>query len=62
MASNQGQALDELFEDLPLSVMDSAAKIVWREVHNHPDSASCNCLAIEAFAHLYVQGYKIVKA
>jgi hypothetical protein len=62
MPSNQGSVMiDSLFDDCKPADIDKAAKVMWREFHNHPVGASCFCPAVEVLCALYEQGYRLVK-
>ena len=62
MPSNQGsRKIDQLFEDCDPSDIETAARVMWREIRNHPSTSSCFCPAVEVLCNLYEQGYRLVK-
>lgn len=62
MASNQGsEMINQVFDDVCPSHIESAARVLWREVHAHPGEASCFCPAVEVLCALYEMGYRMTK-
>jgi hypothetical protein len=59
--SNQGRELDGVLGVLSIEELLQTADVVWKEVHEHPEGASCACPVLETLAFLYELGYRVVK-
>jgi hypothetical protein len=62
MPSNQGsEMIDAVFEDVDITSLNTASKVMWREARNHPSTSTCECPATEVLCSLYESGYRLVK-